>query len=691
MRNLSFPVILLLFQSTIYVYCIPKDFTGYIYQACPSQNSLNSPAATNKKFFQCKQNFNVLDTSHNATECGSKSSIANQVMKALNKASPSCFVLYMELVNVSSGEKTQFRRSKNYVDACPEDQLEIQLADECVLQLTQEEKDFQQLCKTSNVSMENGECTCNMFTIAQGDSTYDLCAVFQFSQHQTRLYGNLNIKNENAKYKTILQRSCLYLNQTNNCECESIQIMKGNLTFNFCTLNSFESLCKFFRIPMNECSCAMFNNGENNGSVCDFLKPGEVEKELVYDERYLVPYAAVETVASVIGIIGNLLVVSIAIRFRRGLATCKRLIANLAFNDFYFAIFQLIYAVPKFWTSRFIYGVFMCKMLKSVDYFGTFLAIGIILTISIERFNGIVNPFSRGISNKGIQAILIVNFVLGLSSAMPLFYYNNVNSIDVCKTDWPNKHDSLVYHLFLVCAYLVVPTIVIATLYSLIVSTLHGTIIVGKENFIADPRVRMKRLKDNRRTMYVLIGVVVAFVLLVFPKHMIMLYMDAHGWGSQVNEKEMSMGNFFLFQYIALFSYPFHVAINPIIYSLIDARWRKDVRHFFNRNSWRKRTATSGTTNSTLTATQRRRSSAATILDEAANNSSNNNIKGKRESSPRNLKIIGVNLSNNLTTNDSGEKSYTTPLPTPTGCNDIWMGEKRTTGTAFTFKAYSET
>ena len=188
----------------------------------------------------------------------------------------------------------------------------------------------------------------------------------------------------------------------------------------------------------------------------------------------------------------------------------------------------------------------MCKVLKSVDYLGTFLAIGIILTISVERFIGIVNPFSRGISNKGIQGILFANVVFGVSASMPLFYYNDVDSMGVCKTIWPNEYrDSFIYNMFVLCAYLIVPAIVIATLYSLIVFTLHGTIIVGKDNFFADPRVRQKRLQENRRTMYVLVGVVVAFVLFVFPKHLITVYMNRRRW-NEVNNNDLSKGKFLL-------------------------------------------------------------------------------------------------------------------------------------------------
>ena len=187
---------------------------------------------------------------------------------------------------------------------------------------------------------------------------------------------------------------------------------------------------------MDDCHCSLFNfSKDSDTSVCEYL--GTVNRNLVHNVEYILPYAIVETVASVIGILGNLLVILVAFRFRRGLATCKKLIAHLAFYDLCFALNQLIYAIPKFWTSKFIYGEVVCKLLVSSENLGVFLAVGVILVISIERFTGIVNPFRRGFSKNAIHGILAANFALGLFAVLPIFYYFRINELQMCKIKWP--------------------------------------------------------------------------------------------------------------------------------------------------------------------------------------------------------------------------------------------------------------
>ena len=666
--------------------CFVVGFIGNVGQVCNFTGS----------YERCKQKFDgVMITGNSPTSC-TAASVAGSLAN-ITRESSSCFPLFVKFDDLGtlSGNKDDFSITDELVgvEKCPLDKIEIRLATKCEVALSQEDKDFQNLC--SNFSLPSDQCKCDMFSIVTNNNTkFNLCDIFYSTNPKQKSiqYSTVPLSNENTNYRSILQRSCLFLNKVENCDCQDFTILKGNSTERFCFVTNLEGLCNFFKKPMNECTCAIFNfqnNSGNSQSVCEYFEWAKgTDVNLVYMKKYLVPFAAVETVASTIGIFGNLLVVTIAIRFSRGLSTCKRLIAHLALNDLYFAVFQLVYAVPKFWESKFIYGNAMCKVLKSVDYLGTFLAIGIILTISVERFIGIINPFSRGISNKGIQGILLFNFVVGVSATMPYFYYLDIDAMGVCRAHWPNSNrDEFVYHMFVVCFYLVLPIIVITTLYSTIVSTLHGTIRVGKDNFFADPRVRKKRLKDNRRTMYVLIGVVVAFVVLVFPKYLVTVYMNRRGW-QRVTDKDLPIGDFFVFSFIIYFAYPFHVAVNPLIYSLVDARWRKDVRHFFKRKSWRSsRSATSGTINTTLS-TQRRRSSSATILDDA-----NNNL-AKRKSPPSNLKIAPTkkNGSNLAIQSNYDSKISTTPLPTtPTSSNGIWMGERPSRGSVFNFMPYSET
>ena len=249
---------------------ISKDFTGNIYQVCPTVQNSSNPL----RDFRCKQHFNV--TSQNSTVCRRDSTIAKRVVDTFRAASSGCILLLIKLFDLSSGKSSYFsdRDLNGADDNCPTDHMDVQLTDECVLQLTPEEEDFRQLCRSFNISVESGNCTCDLFVIAQGTTTYKLCDVFNFAKRRPRSYGNLKINSDNANYRTILQRSCLYLNQIDDCECEGIRILKGNLTANFCSVNGLEGLCKYFRQPMNECTCSMFNFSEpHNDSVCDFLKP----------------------------------------------------------------------------------------------------------------------------------------------------------------------------------------------------------------------------------------------------------------------------------------------------------------------------------------------------------------------------------------------------------------------------------
>eukprot|EP00111_Clytia_hemisphaerica_P004521 TCONS_00012929-protein len=447
----------------------------------------------------------------------------------------------------------------------------------------------------------------------------------------------------------------------------------------------FEALCALINKTLDDCDCKLFNLSDNTTkqSVCDFLQPKPVQN-LIQAAYFLLPYATVETVASVIGIIGNLIVIAVAVRFRIGLAPCKMLIAHLALYDLFFAIFQFTYALPKFWVAKFIYGKFVCRVLRGAEYLGVYLAIGVILTISIERFIGIVNPFSRGISKTGLNVILFINGLCGLMACIPIFYYSSITDLGICEVDWPNgSQDMFIYNMFVLIVYLLIPTIIIATLYSLIISTLHGTIVLGKNSFIADPRLRKKRLQDNRRTMYVLIGVVIAFVIFVFPKQVIMTFLsyNDYGWGSFANQRDMKASTFVILVYIAHFTYPFHVSINPLVYSLIDARWRKDVRNFFTGHNWRKRSAYSATMSSTMT--QRRRSSVATVLDDPCT---------KRKSPPT-VGKLNPNINNNnnisrprqLVVTATATGKFET-LPTPlTSSDELWIEENGGQKSKFTF------
>jgi len=647
------------------------QFNGNAQFFCPATNS--------SKSYECYQKYNITFTYKTNESTCSQASVLPHLKPFLQK--PLCRLTDIEIKSKPPVQSQNFLAkdisTPSSPATCNNGSLSVDVQKRCSIKLSLEKIHFLQLCNQFKIRNAFHRCSCEMFSVAHNGEHNSLCNILDATKNMEMQYSKMQVASPNIKYDTILKRSCIFHQKENDCNCKDYTLsrvdIEVNETTNFCNqIFSLKELCRHFKIDPADCHCKLFNFSANinsmHNSVCEFFGPKDPVKRLKYTKTYLLPYAVVETVASIIGIFGNLIVVLIAIRFRRGLATCKKLIAHLALYDLLFAILQLIYAIPRYWTSKFIYNETMCKVLKSFDYFGTFLAIGIILIISVERFIGIVNPFSRGISRNGIQAILAINFVFSTIAIVPLLKYNTLTDIEFCTTVWPRPHeDAFIYNMFILIVYLCIPVIIIGSLYSLIVVTLYGTITFGKSDFIADPRIRQKRIQDNRRTMYVLMSVVVAFVIFVFPKHVIMIYINQRTFDEHVAGAVMSEGKFYTLMYIAHFSYPFHVAINPIIYSLVDARWRIDAKHLFSGRSRRNRSAYSATMTSTMTA--RRRSSAANVLEDQSL---------KR----RVVQVNNINYPKQLiVTANNGVSPISTPID-----NNNWL-DRRSTGSAYTFVA----
>lgn len=496
------------------------------------------------------------------------------------------------------------------------------------------EQQSQQLCNKFLAENGHQSCACDSFTLHLVDSnqstTNTLCDIIMTNETVTDV--SIIANDNDTPTNFIALGGCQLLNQSlDNCSCESLlMISHEGVAFDTClrvidttttNTNLLETMCNIFGISKEECTCEEFHFAQlqrNYDSVCHLVDVVTDEIPMIefnYLEEYFHTYATIAVVASVIGIAGNLLIALVAIKLGAGLSTCKKLIGLLAGYDLVFAVFQLIESIPRFWTRRFIYGKTVCKIIKSSESLGSYLAIGIILIISIERFIGIVNPFHGGLSKRKIQAMLLINLIFGISAIIPmLLFYDSENSMQACVPTYPQKAtDSKIYNLVVLAFYYVIPLCVITVLYTLIIKTLSGTVAIGNSTFIADPRLRKKRMRDNKRTMYVLASVVVSFVILVFPRQIVYIYFD---FTNETDITHLDTSEFFSLMYIAYLTYPFHVTINPIIYSIIDARWRTDLRNFCTGRS--RLEGTTVRTTLTSTTTTRRKSSIPTILENTS-------------------------------------------------------------------------
>ena len=84
-----------------------------------------------------------------------------------------------------------------------------------------------------------------------------------------------------------------------------------------------------------------------------------------------------------------------------------------------------------------------------------------------------------------------------------------------------------------------------------------------------------KRESSNKRVMFILLAITIAFFVCVFPNRIIWVILDITGTDNMKNT------TFRIWKYTALFPYLFHVSVNPFIYSFIDRKFQEQVVGLF--------------------------------------------------------------------------------------------------------------
>ena len=213
----------------------------------------------------------------------------------------------------------------------------------------------------------------------------------------------------------------------------------------------------------------------------------------------------------------------------------------------------------------------MCKIFEALANLSSMFSFGIILIIALERYQGIINPLHGGISTTSIWILLLLNLVFRVVTCIPGLIYLKMTEFGVCEEKWPGQ-GSLYYSWVLFIFYYLLPIAIISFLYIRIIRTLYS----GNVMTAINEKQRQQRIKENRRILIILICVLVAFAILVFPSRIVWLIVD------HVGIKNISSTHNAL-SLLGFIPYALHVTINPFIYSLVDPKFRGKLLTLFPR------------------------------------------------------------------------------------------------------------
>lgn len=338
--------------------------------------------------------------------------------------------------------------------------------------------------------------------------------------------------------------------------------------------HSLDDICVFFEIPSINCTCSykILLEAVKELNLCNFTVAYTIQ-EIHRSSDATLPYAVLALIIGTIGLIANGLVILVAFIKRKEISNCQKIIGCLAVSDFIFASVQIIVTVPRLWTHEWLYGNGLCKLLYSSMSLGGILSIGFIVTITIERYVGIMWPLNR-LSTKRLFIIIGVNISLSIISLSPYFVYLEVNSHSICSVHWPNKVAPYIYESYMLIFATVLPVMVILVLYVRVIYVLKSLMNDKDLKESLTKKNHKRKVKETHKIMKVVMALVLAFLVFVTPNRIIRLYLHT--------EPSISSATYNVISCIALLTYPCHVTINPILYNMIDKKWRRSLNDLIN-------------------------------------------------------------------------------------------------------------
>ena len=353
---------------------------------------------------------------------------------------------------------------------------------------------------------------------------------------------------------------------------------------------SLKEICAIINDSNIECTCENFKY---------FCKQSTETRVVVCSRYWDKVEGAVNVTVSVFGVLGNTLVLFIALTTWKGNGRFRKIVALLALADLIFAIVEIIIAAQLFKTCKWLYRTFFCKFLIAIINIGGVFALCLIAIIALERYFAIVKPFNiRSKYQRSFWVWPLVALVFSIISAIPIFIVYEVSADGLCVEKWPQgSNGSLIYSLYLLIGTMIIPMGIILYFYYCVVKKLlensRNLQITGSGKEILKQRERL-----NRRIMFILLVIAGVFFVLVLPNRLIWVIVSITGTANMPNT------TYRILKYTALFPYLFHVLVNPFIYSFIDKNFQTQIVGLFKailKNSFIESIGATQTTNQITT------------------------------------------------------------------------------------------
>ncbi|XP_030626440.1 mu-type opioid receptor isoform X2 [Chanos chanos] len=339
--------------------------------------------------------------------------------------------------------------------------------------------------------------------------------------------------------------------------------------------NTSDSLYQFSNLLVlnNSVFCRNFSNNttflDANGSRCDrtdALNKGSTPVVIA------IIITALYSIVCVVGLVGNVLVMYVIIRYTKMKTATNIYIFNLALADA-LATSTLPFQSVNYLMGTWPFGQFLCKIVMSIDYYNMFTSIFTLTTMSIDRYIAVCHPVKAldFRTPRNAKIVNVCNWILSSAIGLPVmvmarttFDHHGMVIID-CTLLFP--HPSWYWeNLLKICVFIfafIMPVLIITVCYGLMILRLKSVRMLSGSK---------EKDRNLRRITRMVLVVVAVFIICWTPIH---IYVIIKALVTIPHSLLQSVTWHFC---IAL-GYT-NSCLNPVLYAFLDENFKRCFREF---------------------------------------------------------------------------------------------------------------
>ncbi|XP_068615168.1 mu-type opioid receptor-like [Brachionichthys hirsutus] len=279
---------------------------------------------------------------------------------------------------------------------------------------------------------------------------------------------------------------------------------------------------------------------------------------------------ALYSIVCVVGLVGNVLVMYIIVRYTKMKTATNIYIFNLALAD------ALVTSTLPFQSVNYLMGTWpfgevLCKMAMSIDYYNMFTSIFTLTTMSVDRYVAVCHPVKaldfRTPHNAKI--VNVCNWILSSAIGLPVMFMASTtvtpNSNIDCKLIFP--HPSWYWDTLLkICVFIfafIMPVLIITVCYGLMILRLKSVRMLSGSQ---------EKDRNLRRITRMVLVVVAVFIVCWTPIHIFVII-------TALIDLPSSTIQTITWHFCIALGYT-NSSLNPVLYGYLDENFKRCFREF---------------------------------------------------------------------------------------------------------------